>query len=253
MNKVKTPGILLMRTAILGLVAVARLPAADAHRDLLRGRLSGLTAEYTNMSSALESPWLAKSFAVNRIATCDTPIFWLKFDAPSSSLGFPLYVGAGIPRLARLADTRIAAVVVGPGMPEFTEAASVPAEVAVEVAGSGMGAAFYPSAVDQTTCDYMATFNGVDMVMKNATSTVLGRCNFYEDYGQSNSWPSLDLLLNATNAAPTGSWDTYYAGFWVYDVNGPTTQVRYAATAFTARARSLAATWARRSLRVPSS
>ena len=49
------------------------------------------------MGTALEIPWVEKSWAVNRLATCDAPVFWLTMDVPTAD--FSLYVGACIPRL----------------------------------------------------------------------------------------------------------------------------------------------------------
>ena len=79
------------------------------------------------MDTALEIPWIATSWAVNRIATCDAPVFWMKAEVLSSD--FPLYLGAGIPRLERFKNTAVAALLVGPGLDPLASDAPVPTEV----------------------------------------------------------------------------------------------------------------------------
>eukprot|EP01052_Picozoa_sp_SAG31_P005556 SAG31_NODE_245_length_19224_cov_10.210614_10_plen_68_part_00 len=67
-------------------------------------------------------------------------------------------------------------MIVGPGLPAFTDADSVPSVVASAIDGaSGMGARFFRSEADQSTCDYMTSIAGVPQVLKNASSVVLDR------------------------------------------------------------------------------
>jgi hypothetical protein len=96
----------LLLTAVVGCLFVV----GRAHRPLLNGRTSTGT-EFNTKETALEFPWVEKSFAFNRVATCDAPFLWVKFDVPCDN--FQLYIGAGIPRLARFADTRVGALLLG--------------------------------------------------------------------------------------------------------------------------------------------
>ena len=129
------------------------------------------------MDTALDVPWIATSWAVNRIATCDAPVFWMKADVLSSN--YPLYLGAGVPRLDRFKDTGVAMLLVGPGVANSTDlAAHVPAEVTSSyMLSDGQGAMVFtpPAPAEQTDCSYL-----VDSPLKESehTHAVLGRCNF---------------------------------------------------------------------------
>ena len=170
------------------------------------------------MGTALEIPWVEKSWAVNRLATCDAPVFWLTMDVPAAN--FSLYVGAGIPRLARFADTRIAALLVGPGLPTDFDASTVPAEVDLAIP-AGEGAVLYVAPEDQSTCGYME-----NTVMINAgasrgvqdTKPRMGRCDFHELYGDSHSWPQIDkdTIVGA---------GTFKVALWAYEAGGNPTEV----------------------------
>jgi hypothetical protein len=133
-------------------------------------------AEYSTMDSALEIPWIATSWAVNRIATCDAPVFWMK--AQVSSDDFPLYLGSGIPRLERFKNTGVAALLIGPGLDALATDAPVPAEVSSSytlLPGQGAVLVAPPAPAEQSDCTYLA-----ESALKASEDThpVLGRCNF---------------------------------------------------------------------------
>lgn len=130
------------------------------------------------MDTALEIPWIATSWAVNRIATCDAPVFWMKAEVLSSD--FPLYLGAGIPRLERFKNTAVAALLVGPGLDPLASDAPVPTEVtSTYTLAAGQGAVLFtpPAPAQQTDCSYL-----IDSALSRSEDThaVLGRCNFCE-------------------------------------------------------------------------
>eukprot|EP01043_Picozoa_sp_COSAG02_P004133 COSAG02_NODE_106_length_36326_cov_13.777266_20_plen_486_part_00 len=187
------------------------------------------------METALEIPWIASSWAVNRIATCDAPVFWMKAEVSSDS--FPLYLGAGIPRLERFKNTGVAALLIGPGLDALPTDAAVPADVSsAYTLSAGQGAVLVtpPAPAEQTDCNYLA-----ESALKASpdTHSVLGRCNFCEppslgscgrhlglfdslmcvlhvrtdeQYGQSDSWPQAD----STVVVGPG---TYYVAFWAFE------------------------------------
>ena len=121
---------------------------------------------------------------------------------------FPLYVGAGIPRLARFENTRIAAVLIGPGVgtPD-TPPAGVPPEVNLAIP-TGEGAVLYVAPQDQSTCAYVDA--PTPFATSEHTHEVLGRCNFYESWGGSDSWPQVDKVT-------TVGAGTYKVAFWAFE------------------------------------
>ena len=163
------------------------------------------------MGTALEIPWVEKSWAVNRLATCDAPVFWLTMDVPAAN--FSLYVGAGIPRLARFADTRIAALLVGPGLSTDFDASTVPAEVELAIP-AGEGAVLYVAPEDQSTCDYMENTAMINAGDGEDTVPRLGRCDFHEKWGDSHSWPQVDkdTIVDA---------GTFKVALWAYGQTSP--------------------------------
>ena len=170
------------------------------------------------MGTALEIPWVEKSWAVNRLATCDAPVFWLTMDVPTAD--FSLYVGAGIPRLARFADTRIAALLVGPGLPTDFDASTVPEAVELAIP-AGEGAVLYLAPEDQSTCDYMentAMINAGQSRGRTDTTARMGRCDFHEMYGDSHSWPQIDkdTVVGA---------GIFKVALWAYEAGGSPTEV----------------------------
>jgi hypothetical protein len=78
------------------------------------------------------------------------------------------------------------------GLPVMTNATNVPSDVlAYQTSQPGLGIAVFKSPVDQTTCDHLQMF------MRESSSVVDGRCHFYEPFGGSNSWVTLDEELVA--------------------------------------------------------
>ena len=126
------------------------------------------------METALEVPYIATSWATNRISTCDQPVFWMKAEVLSS--GFDLYLGAGVPRLERFKDTGVAALLIGPGLDAAGPSSGVPAEVLYTIP-DGEGAVLFtpPAPAEQTDCEYL-----IESPLKSSddTTPVLGRCNF---------------------------------------------------------------------------
>lgn len=134
-------------------------------------------AEYSTLESALEVPWIGSSWAVNRIATCDAPVFWMKAEVLTSD--FALYFGAGIPRLERFKDTAVAILLVGPGLDELPADAAVPSEVtSTYTLADGQGAVLYtpPAPAEQTNCSYL--LQSTPLAASSDTHAVMGRCNF---------------------------------------------------------------------------
>ena len=169
------------------------------------------------MGTALEIPWVEKSWAVNRLATCDAPVFWLTMDVPTAD--FSLYVGAGIPRLTRFADTRIAALLVGPGLPTGFDASTVPAEVGLAIP-AGEGAVLYVAPEDQSTCGYMENTAMINAGDGQDTVPRLGRCDFHEKWGDSHSWPQVDkdTIVDA---------GTFKVALWAYEAGGSATELHH--------------------------
>ena len=96
------PTIMAAYYAARALVVSAALLSAgivDGHRSMLSGTTVG--PEFHTKDNALEVPWIDKSWAINRVTTCAEPAVWIKINIPSAN--FSLYLGAGVPRLARFA------------------------------------------------------------------------------------------------------------------------------------------------------
>ena len=199
------PTIMAAYYAARALVVSAALLSAgvvDGHRSMLSGTTVG--PEFHTKDNALEVPWIDKSWAINRVTTCAEPAVWIKINIPSAN--FSLYLGAGVPRLARFADTRIAALLVGPGL-GAVDNNSLPSQVSSQLTDGSLGETLYQSPEDQSTCGHVV--NDV-MTGSGGLTTELGRCNFYENWGSSNSYMNLDKNITVPQAG------TYWAAVWTY-------------------------------------
>ena len=193
--------LLLLVPALLSL-----LSPCLAHRGLLTRGSCDL--DYGTSVTALAVPDPSISWAFKHYFDCSRRAVWVAFDNPSS--GFAFYVGSGVPPVARMADLRVDAVIIGPGLPALTaaEKAALPADVRddpVWTSGAAVGGILHQSPQDQSTCGHLGS------TMQRASSVVNGRCDFYEKYGSTHSWRVLDA---DNNILPTKG-GRYHVALWL--------------------------------------
>lgn len=121
------------------------------------------------------------------------------------------YVGVLVPDVERFADVRADALIIGPGLPLLTgeEMALVPEEVKASPVwnNASIGAILRRSPEDQSTCSHLGT------VMTQSSTVRNGRCDFYERFGDSHSWPILDADNNTIPVAGA----TYHVAVWLQE------------------------------------
>ena len=181
-----------------------------AHRGLLNGPGS-CDEDFGTSSEALSMPDASISWSFKHYFDCTRRAVWARFKNPKADFRF--YVGVGIPPLSRQAHVRASALIVGPGLPKLTkdEFDALPSAVSSDPIFSGdtssiLGALMFQSPQDQSTCSHLGR------VMKQHTSVVNGRCNFFEPFGQTNSWRVLDA---DDNIIPIDGAE-YYVVVWLH-------------------------------------
>jgi hypothetical protein len=166
------------------------LGVATAHRSLPSGVTCG--NQFSSPDDALNIPDPLISWATYRIVTCDAPVAWWKghFDA-----GQNIEYTLGVPVLERFVDTRVAVVIIGPGLPTLVDDAEVvPQEISYDI-GDGEGAVLMVAPEDQSTCDHIKSEE-----MRTHTDIKDDKCHFYEEYGGAHSWVQIDEQLFAADA-----------------------------------------------------
>lgn len=199
--------------AALALIA----SSTPAHFPLVNAASGGPT--FYSLATAVEVGDIDRSQATNRVAFCNYPYFWFKFDAPS---GFEtLMVGSTVPVIERFFDTRVAVVVIGPGL--STDFTGIPQAI-VDQIPAGMGATAVPAVDDVSKCDWMEdplstgaltgtqpyiSSRGGDEAPFTAYEHWAGdRCFYHEEWGGSDMWIVQDKLVDL---ASTG---THYMVYW---------------------------------------
>ena len=112
--------------------------------------------------------------------TCEHPITW--FEA-TADVNQKLEISITVPEIDRFIDTRMAAVVVGPGLPQLTQKANpdVPVSVLQYASDNRLGGKVYTSPPNQSTCNHMTS-----PTMITVTTVKDGRCHAYEPFSSSN-------------------------------------------------------------------
>ena len=163
----------------------------EAHRPLTTK--SSCDDDYGTSETALPVPDPTISWAFKHYVDCTHRAVWSSFVNPSPN--FQFYVGVGVPPVERFEDVRANALIIGPGLPQLSEEemASLPEEVRTDPVWTttpNVGAYYHISPADQSTCDHLGT------VMQGESTVRDGRCDFYEPFGQTNSWRVLDADNN---------------------------------------------------------
>jgi hypothetical protein len=184
------------------LFAVFSIPGLGHRPAITRGSCDD---DFGSSATALVIQDAAISWSFQHYIDCTHRAVWLKWTNPYADS--KMYVGVGIPPVARFDALRADAVLIGPGLPQLSEedVALIPEEVRNDPAWtSEMGAYFHRSPADQSTCDHLGA------TLSSSTTVKNGRCDFYEPYGQTNSWRVLDADLN--NIPVNGA--EYYIAVW---------------------------------------
>jgi len=199
-----------------GVLFATILVKVDAHRAVPNGITCG--PQFSSPDTPLIIPNPRISWANYGIYTCEHPVTWFEATADANQeLEFTITV----PEIDRFVDTRMAIVVIGPGLPQLTPEANpdVLDSIIQYASDSGLGGEVYTSPSNQSTCDHLISSNMID-----ATTVKNEHCHFYEPFSSSNMWVVLDELL----AAPESG--TYMIA--VYEQNGSTAKASFACCAF---------------------
>ena len=132
-------------------------------------------------------------------------------------------IGGTIPVIERFWNTRVAAAVIGPGLPT-NDISLLPTEISDQIP-SGMGAVAVPGIPDQGTCHfledplstgalrggvspYVSSMGGDEAPFAAFHDWPYSRCFFHEENGGSENWIVLDKLV------PLSSTGRHYMVFW---------------------------------------
>ena len=183
---------------------------AQAHVPLLKGASSGpnigslATALNTTQVGVLTGDLNGTAFFANRVSFCAWPYFWLSFAAPTTN--YTLMVGGSVPVIERFQQIRVAAAVIGPGLP-LDNLSQLPSELQAQIP-EGMGAVAVSGVQNQTDCAfldapvsvgaYSAQYNAA---APSATNFSWGpRCFFREGFTSVDIWVVQDELVRLSAA-----------------------------------------------------
>jgi len=122
-----------------------------------------------------------------------------------------MYIGVGVPSIKRFDLVRSDYLVMGPGLPQLTDAekALVPADIMAQVKdiphSSTFGMMLERSPDDQSTCAHLCD------EMKKHSKPRHGRCDFYEPFGDGHSW----RLVEGDKVYGPTVGSTYYVAVWL--------------------------------------
>ena len=194
-------------SAATSLLLSAVLTGTWAHRPAITKPSCGNDFASSDTALKLLDPTI--SWAFNHYVDCVSRTTWVEFDNAAADSMF--YVGVLVPDIERFADVRADAVIIGPGLPPLTaeEMALLPVDVKASPVwnGESVGAILHRSPADQSTCSHLGT------VMTQSSTVRNGRCDFYERFGDSHSWPILDADNNVIPIAGA----TYYVAVWLQE------------------------------------
>lgn len=185
-------------------LALVCLLAASAHRPLLTK--PSCDGDFSTSDTAANVPDPTISWATQHYADCTSRALWFSFVNPFAD--FLFYVGVGVPVQERFADLRADALIIGPGLPNLTpeELSYLPKEIRDDPAMmKGNGGILHKAPADQSTCAHLGK------TMTEASSIKNGRCDFFETYGQTNTWRVLDADGNAIPDAGA----KYHVAVWL--------------------------------------
>ena len=187
---------------------LAALPLVAAHRGLLTK--PSCDDDFGSSSTALVIPDPSISWAFKHYLDCTHRSVWSKF-TNDMSVNRMFYVGVGIPPKERFGHVRADALIIGPGLPELTddEWNYIPNDIKSDPIwnANGKKAYLFKSPEDQSSCAHLG------VVMQQHCTVKNGRCDFYETFGQTNSWRVLDADANLIPAGNSGG--EYYVAVWL--------------------------------------
>eukprot|EP00746_Dinoflagellata_sp_MGD_P007151 gnl/MRDRNA2_/MRDRNA2_114112_c0_seq1.p1 gnl/MRDRNA2_/MRDRNA2_114112_c0~~gnl/MRDRNA2_/MRDRNA2_114112_c0_seq1.p1 ORF type:complete len:498 (-),score=96.06 gnl/MRDRNA2_/MRDRNA2_114112_c0_seq1:274-1722(-) len=207
-----------MISAVLG-VCILRL--ASAHPSAVAGGRPTCGAEFDSPLNAYVVPDITEAWYLRRIATCASPYFWITWNGTANS---DLYIAVISPEIERFADKlQYHAILFGPGLPEVTPPAGVPAPLPT---GKEL---VPPKSYD--TCAFVDT----NPVMRRFSDVIEGRCmeqlqlaaDYKDPLRAGKTWDSWWLYSHEHVHADTGQ---YYLVSWLTDRSGKLAQGKYEVT-----------------------
>jgi hypothetical protein len=195
------------------------VPEAQAHPGAVADGRASCVTEYTTPATAYEIPDVTEAWYVRRVATCQSPVFWTKFDITEPNQD--LYIAVISPEIDRFRDNlQFHALLYGPGvsddLPGFTSVPStLPGGVIVE---SNLGSVAYATSPDNLgSCDFVDT----NAVMRFFSDLVEGRCMEEFFTGSTSEDPlqrettSMSWWLYSYNHQASTEVGTYYLQTWL--------------------------------------
>lgn len=194
-------------SAAISFLLASALTGTWAHRPATTK--PSCRSDFSSADAALKLLDPTISWAFNHYVDCVNRATWIKFDNAAADSMF--YVGVLVPSVARFDDVHADALVIGPGLPALTdeEMALVPEDVKASPIwhDESVGAILHRSPEDQSTCSHLGT------VMTRSSTVRNRRCDFYERFGDSHSWPILDADNNVIPVAGA----TYHVAVWLQE------------------------------------
>ena len=190
--------------------------------------------EYSTSATAYEIPDITEAWYLRRIATCDAPVFWTKFDITEANQ--PLYIAVISPEIERFEDQLdFHGILYGPGINGDDNSATstttsglspVPADLPPGIVPQDNlgGAGYLTSPPTLDTCDFVDT----NPVMEQFSDVTNGRCmekftlgpTFSDPLQQdTTSWSWWLYSFNHRAAEP----GTYYLQTWLTSPEDSTT------------------------------
>jgi hypothetical protein len=209
-------------------MALFLLSAALGHFPTIDDASGG--AIFHDLESAANVIDVTRSQSSSRVALCEYPYFWFKFERPekfSEANPDKMMVGATVPVIARFQSIRVAAALIGPGLPTAgtNSAESLPGSVQAQIP-EGYGALAVPAIADVSDCEfledelslavkgsqYVVSSGGDDVHFAAHTDWAEPRCFFHEEWGGSDMWLVQDKVLELPPGEHIG--ETFYLVFW---------------------------------------
>jgi hypothetical protein len=196
---------LLPAALLLLLLLHGRVEVVEAHPGGVADGRATCGTEYSTAGSAYEIPDIQQAWYLRRMATCDSPVFWTKFEVVSPDQ--PIYIAVISPEIARFQDELLFhGILYGPGITANADTglsavpvSSLPDDVQfMEQLGD---AAYLTSPAKFDSCDFVDTND----VMKKYSDLRDGRC-------------MEEFTLDQTFSDPLQREATAYS-WWIYSFN----------------------------------
>ena len=153
------------------------IPTTHAHPGAVADGRATCGTEYSTPLTAYTIPDVAEAWFLRRVATCENPVFWTRFEITQTNQ--QLYLAVISPEIQRFQDQLTwNAILYGPGLTNDADNGfypipeNLPAGVRSYADELGVGGAYLQSPSDLADCAFVDT----NVVMRRFSDVIEGRC-----------------------------------------------------------------------------